>query len=64
MITLPALQKTFVDSFFELAWEFCIEKWQGFLVSFFLVSVSHKMKHGKIGENSKQVRGKIRGENL
>ena len=34
-ITLPALQKTFVDFFFEFAWEFRIEKWRGFLVNFF-----------------------------
>ena len=26
LLTLPALHKTFVDFFFELAWEFCIEK--------------------------------------
>ena len=34
-ITLHALQKTFVDFLFKFAWEFCIEKWQGFLVNFF-----------------------------
>ena len=33
-VTLPAHQKTFVDDFFELSWEFCIEKWRGFLVIF------------------------------
>ena len=33
--TLPALQKHFVDFFFKFAWEFCIEKRQGFLVNFF-----------------------------
>ena len=31
---LPALQQTFVDFFFGFAWEFRIEKWRGFLVSF------------------------------
>ena len=35
LVTLPALQRTFVDSFFELAWEFSVEKWRGFLVKFF-----------------------------
>ena len=34
-LTLPALQKTFVDFSFEFAWEFCIEKGRGFLVNFF-----------------------------
>ena len=33
--TLPALQKNFVNIFFVFAWEFCIEKWRGFLVHFF-----------------------------
>ena len=32
--TLPALQKPFVEFFFVFAWEFCIEKWRGFLVIF------------------------------
>ena len=34
-LTLHALQKTFVDFFFEVDWGFCIEKWRGFLVNFF-----------------------------
>ena len=34
-VTLPALQKNFVNIFFVFAWEFCIEKWRGFLVNFF-----------------------------
>ena len=29
-VTLPALQKHFVNIFFVFAWEFCIEKWRGF----------------------------------
>ena len=33
--TLPALQKNSVNIFFVFAWEFCIEKWRGFLVNFF-----------------------------
>ena len=28
------LQKNFVNKFFVFAWEFCIEKWRGFLVNF------------------------------
>ena len=27
--------ENFCGSFFEFAWEFCIEKWRGFLVNFF-----------------------------
>ena len=34
-VTLPAPQKDFVNLFFVFAWEFCIEKWWGFLVTFF-----------------------------
>ena len=59
--TLPALQKTFVDSFFELAWEFCIEKWRGFLVIFsgLRLSVSHEMKHENSSKKSGRNRSKI-----
>ena len=35
IVTLPALQKTFVDFFSGFAWGFCIEKCRGFLVNFF-----------------------------
>ena len=35
LVTLPDLQKNFVNIFFVFAWEFCIEKWRGFLVNFF-----------------------------
>ena len=35
IVTLPALQKHFVNIFFVVAWEFCIEKGRGFLVNFF-----------------------------
>ena len=35
IITLPALQKHFVNIFLVFAWELCIEKWWGFLVNFF-----------------------------
>ena len=34
-VALPSLQKNFVNIFFVFAWEFCIEKWRGFLVNFF-----------------------------
>ena len=34
-VTLPALQKHFVNIFFVFAWEFRIEKWRGFLPNFF-----------------------------
>ena len=43
----------------EFAWEFCIEKWQGFLVKFFLVSVSHETKHENSSKNWKKIRGKF-----
>ena len=33
-VTLPALQKNFVNILFVVAWEFCIERWWGFLVIF------------------------------
>ena len=66
-ITLPALQKTFVDFLFEFAWGFCIENGRMF-GELFLVSVSHKVKHensSKISENvQSKIRGKIRDENL
>ena len=57
--TLPALQKTFVDFFFEFVWGFVIEKWRGFLVNFQVVSASQetkqkKKKTRKYRENSEQ----------
>ena len=36
----------------------------GFLVIFFLVSVSHEMKHENSANKSGIVRGKIRGKNF
>ena len=58
-ITLPALQKNFVNSFFVFAWEFCIEKWRGFLVNFFWSlsptkrsTKSPRKIRGKFGANS------------
>ena len=41
-----------MNSFFVFAWELCIEKWRGFLLKFFLVSVSHETKHEKSSKNS------------
>ena len=61
-VTLPALQKNFVNIFFVFAWEFCIEKWRGFLVNFFWLSVSHETKHEKSSKNSGKIRSKIRGK--
>ena len=62
IFTLPALQKNFVNIFFVFAWELCIEKWRGFLVNFFLVSVSHETKHEKSSKISGKIRSKIRGK--
>ena len=58
--TLPPLQKSFVNIYFVFAWEFCIEKWQGFLVNFFLVFVSHETKH----ENSSKIRDENSEQNF
>ena len=52
--TLPALQKNFVNIFFVFDWEFCIEKWWGFLVNFFWSPSPTK-------ESTKSLR-KIRGK--
>ena len=60
--TLTAPQNNFVNTFFVFAWEFCIEKWRGFLVNFFLVSVSHETKHENSSKNSGKIRSKIRGK--
>ena len=64
-ITLTALQKTFVDFFFEFAWEFCFEKWRGFLVIFFWspfhTTGSNKKLLKNFGENSEQNSGQNSG---
>ena len=57
----------FVDFFFEFAWEFCIEKWRGFLVNFsWCPFPTNKTKHENssknFGENRSKIRGKIREE--
>ena len=43
-----------VDCFFKFAWEFCIEKWQGFLVNFFWSPFPTK--------TPQKIRSKIRGK--
>ena len=53
-VTLPALQKHFVNIFFVFAWEFCIEKGRGFLVNFFWSPLP--------GKRSTKIPLKIRGK--
>ena len=60
--TLPPLQKNCEYFFFVFTWEYCIEKWRGFLVIFFLVSVSHETKHENSSKNSGKIRREIRGK--
>ena len=57
-ITLPALQKNFVNIFFVFAWEFCIEKWRGFLVNFFWSPFPTK----RSTKNPRKIRGKFRAK--
>ena len=59
--TLPTLQKTFVDFFFVFAWEFCIEKWRGFLVNFSGLRFPRN-KARKLLINFGEIRSKIRGK--
>ena len=58
-VTLPALQKNYVNKFFVVAWEFCIEKGQGFWGELFLVSVSWEAKHENSSKNSGKFWSKI-----
>ena len=63
-LTLPALQKKFVNIFFVFAWEFRIEKWRGFLVNFFWSPSPTKRSTRsprKIRENSEQNSGQNSG---
>ena len=63
-VTLPALQKNFVNIFFVFAWEFCIEKRRGFLVNFFWSPFPTKRSTKsleKFGENSEQNSGQNSG---
>ena len=55
-------RKLLWNFFFGFAWGFCIEKCRGFLVNFFLVSVSHETKHENSSKNSGKTRSKIRGK--
>ena len=56
--TLPALQKNFLNIFFVFAWEFCIEKWRGFLV-IILWSPSPTKRSTK---SPRKIRGKFGAE--
>ena len=63
-VTLPALQKNFVNIFFVFAGEFCIEKWRGFLVNFLWSRSPTKRSTRvleKFGENSEQNSGQNSG---
>ena len=68
LITLPDLQKTFGDLnfcglFLRMCLRgFCFEKHRGFLVNFFLVSVSHGTKHENTSNISGKIQCKIRGK--
>ena len=55
IVTLPTLQKHFVNIFFVFAWEFCIEKWRGFLVNFFWSPFPTK----RSTKNPRKIRGKF-----
>ena len=61
------LQKHFVNNCFVFAWEFCIEKWRGFLVNFFSGLRFPRNEARKFLKNSgkirREIRGKIRGQN-
>ena len=54
-LTVPALQKHFVNIFFVFAWEFCIEKRRGFLVNFFWSPSPTK----RSTKNPRKIRGKF-----
>ena len=59
--TLPPLLKKFVIFFF--AWEFCLEKWRGFLVNFLWSRFPNEARKilKKFGENSEQNSGQNSG---
>ena len=64
MITLPAPQKNFVNIFFVFAWEFCVEKWRGFLVNLSGLHIPRNEARKvleKFGENSEQNSGQNSG---
>ena len=61
-LTLPALQKTFVNIFFScLPGSFALKNGRDF-GDFFLVSVSDETKHEKSLKKSGKIRSKIRGK--
>ena len=66
IITLPALQRIFVNIFFVFALEFCIEEGRGVFENFsglqFLGNEARKLLE-KFGENSEQIREEIRDKN-
>ena len=65
--TLPALQKTLVDSFFEFAWESCIGKYRRSLAKFIWSPFPTRWSTKTLANSGKirsKVRGKIREENL
>ena len=55
IVTLPPLQKNFVNFFSVFAGEFCIEKWRGFLVKFFWSPFPTK----RSTKNLQKIRGKF-----
>ena len=57
-VSLPALQKNFVNIFFAFAWEFCIEKRWGVLVNFFW-SLSPTKRSTK---SPQKIRGRFGGK--
>ena len=59
-VTLPALQKIFVNIFFVFAWEFCIEKGRGFLVNFCWPPFPGKWSTKTSWKISGKIRSKIR----
>ena len=57
--------ENFVNIFFVFAWEFCIEKWRGFLVNFFWSPFPTKRSTKtpqKFGENSERNSGRNPGQ--
>ena len=55
IVTVPPLQNHFVNIFFVFAWEFCNEKWQGFLVNFLWSPFPTKQST----KNPRKIRGKF-----
>ena len=68
VVALPALQKTFVDFFFEFAWEFCVEKMPGIFGAFLSGLLFPRNEARKLlkefGENSEQNSGQDSGTKI